>query len=234
MFFNFKLNALSTLLHRAYTLTSNWTNFHKEITFLHQYFTNNCFPSRIFYKRVHKFLNKVHLPKFNLPNVPKLPVYASVPMLYNKTFYQELYKINSHYIPAVELKLIPINPLSIGSLFTSKEKLNPMMTSKIVYLFTCPRCDLGKYVGSSRRLLKVRVDAHRGVSYRTGAKLSNPEFSNVRDHAKKCKCDIRYEDFKIIGRAKNEHQLNILESLLIKQLVPQLNYQTTSTPLYFS
>ena len=65
-------------------------------------------------------------------------------------------------------------------------------------------------------------------------KLSNPEFSNIRNHAKKCKYDIKYEDFKIIGRALNNHQLNILESLCIKQMVPQLNTQTTSSPLYLS
>ena len=65
-------------------------------------------------------------------------------------------------------------------------------------------------------------------------KLSNPEFSNVRNHAKKCKHHIKYEDFKIVGRAFNNHHLTILESLCIKQMVPQLNAQTTSSPLYLS
>ena len=233
-FFNFKLNALSTLLHRAYTLTSDWSNFHKEISYLQQYFENNCFPAKLFYRQVYRFVNKVYLPKLKTPSVPKLPVYASVPLIHDKAFYQDLYKIISNYIPAVDLKLIPINPLSIGSLFRSKEKLDSLMTSKIVYLFTCPRCDLGSYVGLSRRLLKVRIDAHKGVSFRTGGRLTSPEYSSIRDHTKKCKHDIQYEDFKIIGRAKTENQLQILESLLIKQLVPKLNNQTTSTPLYLS
>ena len=228
------MNALSTLLHRAYTLTSDWANFHKEISYLHQYFTNNCFPSKLFYKQVKKFMNKVYLPKQDSPNVPKLPVYASVPFIHNKAFYHELHTIINNYIPAIELKLIPINPLSIGSLFKSKERLDSLMTSKIVYLFTCPRCDLGRYVGLSRRLLKVRIDAHKGVSFRTGNKITNPEYSSIRNHAKKCKHDIQYTDFKIIGRAKTENQLKILESLLIKQLVPELNNQTTSTPLHLS
>ena len=233
-FLNFKLNALSTLFHRAYTLTSDWDKFHKEILYLRQYFTMNCYPPKLFYKYLRKFMNSIFLPKFEIPTVPKLPLYASVPLINNKSFYEELQKAVNKYLPAVNLKLIPINPLTIGSFFISKERLKPLMTSGVVYSFNCPRCSLGKYVGCTRRLLKVRIDSHCGVSYRTGSKLSNPEHSNIRDHAKKCKHNIKYEDFKIIGRAPNDHQLVILESLLIKQLVPQLNTQGSSTPLYFA
>ena len=55
-FFNFKINALLTLFHRAYALTSNWNSFHFEIMYLHQYFTKNCYPSKLFYKHLHRFL----------------------------------------------------------------------------------------------------------------------------------------------------------------------------------
>ena len=233
-FYNFKLNSLFTLLHRAYTLTSDWYNFHKEILFLHQYFLKNCYPSKLFYKHVHKFLNNIYLPKLKIPTVPKLQFYACIPLINEKYFYKELSKIINNHIPAVKLNLIQINKMTIGSLFHSKERVNPLMTSGVIYLYNCPRCDLGKYVGSTRRLLKVRIDSHKGVSYRTGMKLSNPEFSNIREHTKKCKNNIEYKDFKIVGRAKNDQELSILESLFIKQLVPQLNAQTSSTPLYLS
>ena len=179
-------------------------------------------------------MNNIFIPKLEIPTVPKLSLYASVPLINNEHFYQEIYKLINQYMPAVDLKLIPTNPLTIGSLFRVKEKLDPLMTSGIVYLFNCPKCNMGKYVGSSRRLLKVRIDSHMGVSYRTGVQLSNPEFSNIRIHAKKCKYNINYEDFRILGRTKSEHQLTILESLYIKQMVPLLNAQTTSSPLYLS
>ena len=96
--------------------------------------------------------------------------------------------------------MIPKNPYTIGSLFRLKEKLDPLMNSGVVYLFNCPKCNMGKYVGSTRRLLKVRIDSHKGVSYRTGMTLSNPEFSSIRNHAKQCKYVINYKDFKIIAR----------------------------------
>ena len=143
-------------------------------------------------------------------------------------------KIINHYIPAIDLKLILSNPISIGSLFKTKEKLDPLMTSGVVYLFNCPVCNKGRYVGSTQRLLKVRADSHIGISHRTGIRLKDPEFSNIRNHTKKCKYDIKYKDFKIIGRAKNKHQLTILESLFIKQMVPNLNSQTTTGPLFLS
>ena len=108
------------------------------------------------------------------------------------------------------------------------------MTSGVVYKYTCPRCKRGTYVGSTRRLLKVRIDAHKGVSYRTGSKLTNPEFSSIRDHAKICKNSIEYKHFEIFSRASNELSLTIMESLTIKQVVPSLNAQTTSTPLFLA
>ena len=233
-FYNFKINALSTLLHRAYALTSNWNSFHNEISYLHQYFLNNCYPSKLFYKCLHGFLDNLFIPKLDIPTVPKLQFYVNVPLIHDKKFYQEIYRIIDHYIPAIELKLIQSNPFSIRSLFKIKEKLDPLMTSGVVYLFNCPKCNMGRYVGSTRRLLKVRADSHIGISYRTGDKLSNPEFSNIRNHTKRCRYNIKYKDFKIIGRAKTDYQLTILESLFIKQMVPNLNSQTTSGPLFLS
>ena len=233
-FLNFKLNSLSTLIHRAFTLTSNWHSFHQEITFLHDYFRKNCFPSKLFSKYTNKFLNNVFSPKWQIPTVPKLPLFASVPLVNKHSFYTELHKIIERHIPAISLKLIPKNPLTIGSLFPPKERLGSLMTSNVIYRFNCPRCDLGTYVGSTRRLLKVRIDSHKGISYRTGVKLTNPEFSNIRDHTTKCKHEINYKDFEIIGKASNDHLLAVMESLFIKQIVPHLNTQTSATPLYLS
>ena len=132
------------------------------------------------------------------------------------------------------MNIIPTNPVTIRSLFKFKDSLNPLMTSGVVYKFDCPRCSRGTYVGSTLRLLKVRIDCHNGVSYRTGVKLNNPEFSNIRDHAKKCKYNIQYKDFKILGRAPNHQMLTILEALFIKRAVPHLNAQSSSAPLYLS
>ena len=134
-------------------------------------------------------------------------------------------------VPAFNVKLIPNNLLPMGSLFKHKDRLNPLMTSKVVYKYTCPKCDFGSYIGATKRLLRVRIDSHIGVSYRTGCPISNPEFSNIRQHSKKCKIKVKHEDFTILGQVQNDFDLPILESLMIKQQVPHLNAQTSATPL---
>lgn len=57
-------------------------------------------------------------------------------------------------MPAIDMKLIPKNPLTIGSLFKYKEKLGPLMTSRVVYKFKGLRCDLGTYIGFHAKFLK--------------------------------------------------------------------------------
>ena len=230
----FKLNALSTLLHRAITLTSTWKAFHTEIEFLHTYFRNNYFPSNIFFKYVERTLVNIFKPANKSPTVSKLPLYSVIPYINDKQFKIKLRQLISNHFGAVDLRLIPINPFKIGSFFKIKESLNYLMTSCVVYKYSCPRCKQGTYIGSTHRLLKVRIDSHKGVSYRTGSALANPEFSNIREHSKKCKSSIRYNNFEILGRAPNESSLAVLESLKIKQAVPSLNTQTTSTPLFLA
>ena len=106
------------------------------------------------------------------------------------------------------------------------------MRSKVVYLFTCPKCKIGTYVGATKRLLRVRIASHLGISHRTGSTLNVKEFSNIREHCKKCKCKITYDNFEIVAQAPDDASLPILESLLIKQLVPVLNNHCSSRPLH--
>lgn len=232
--FNFKLNSLSTLLHRAYSLTSSWTAFHKEVEFLANFFRNNCFPSHYF----HRVLNKLLTAKMKQPiptyTVPKLCIYAKFPFLHDKSFKKKCMNLIHHELPAVNLKLIPRNPLNIRSFFRVKDRLSPSLTSNIIYKYTCPRCSLGTYVGCTRRLLKVRFCSHQGVSFRTGCTLSNPELSNVRNHSKICGTRLDINDFKIIGSARKDDELMVLESLFIKTNVPTLNTQSSSTQLFIA
>ena len=147
---------------------------------------------------------------------------------------RELTKILNKLYPYAEFRLVFKNPLSIGSLFAFKDSLPDLMRSSVIYKFSCPRCNLGTYIGCTKRLLKVRIDSHRGVSHRTGCNLKTKENSSVRSHSNLCKHTITYNDFKIIAQSPNENHLQILESLLIKQLTPNLNNQTTSVPLHIA
>ena len=63
--FGFKTNSCKTLLHRAFSLCSNWSTFH---TFTQKFllsndFNKNCYPSHIFSNLTKKFLDNIFQPK---------------------------------------------------------------------------------------------------------------------------------------------------------------------------
>ena len=147
---------------------------------------------------------------------------------------KELTNILMKFYPYVDLKFVFKNPLTIGSLFSFKDTLPELMRSCVVYKFNCPKCNFGTYVGCTKRLLKVRIDSHRGVSHRTGCTLKSKENSPVRSHANSCHHIVQYSDFKILAQAPNHHSLPFLESLCIKKLAPHLNTQTASVPLHIA
>ena len=142
----------------------------------------------------------------------------------------ELSKLYSY----VDFKFVFKNPLTIGSMFSFKDTLPESMRSCLVYKFTCPKCNFGTYVGCTKRLLKVRIDSHKGVSHRTGYSLTNKENSAIRFHTDRCRHSIQYADFKILSNSANQYSLPFLESLYIKQLAPNLNNQTASVPLHIA
>ena len=56
----FKINAVRTLIHRAYHLSSSFSNFQIEIDFLRSFFDTNGFPKIIIGRCISKFLNKIY------------------------------------------------------------------------------------------------------------------------------------------------------------------------------
>ena len=190
--FSFKLNSCKTLLSRAFALSSNWNKFHEEVTFLKSYFNKNCYPSFLFDKVIKKFLDDIFKPKIPVHDVPKKQMYVSLPFIYKSSnMKRELTEILSNLYPYVKFHFIFKNPLTIGSLFKFKDTLPELMRSSTVYMFSCPKCNLGKYIGNTSRLLKVRINCHMGVSHRTGSTLSKKEFSAIRNHSISCKHHIQ-------------------------------------------
>ena len=233
---NFKANAIKTLLYRAYHLCSTWADIHKEIHFLSEFFKANSFPDFLLPKLFNKFLNQVYQPSEPNYNVPKLKLHFSFPYLGSNLtplLEKELNKTLSKLLPFVDFKFIFCNPLTIGSLFRFKDSIPELMRSNLVYLYKCPCCKQGRYVGCTQRRLQVRICSHRGISYRTHQNLTNKEASAPRDHALQCKTPLQFEHFQILSTlpSKNRSHLPILESLQIKHLQPNLNLNSTSTPL---
>ena len=120
---------------------------------------------------------------------------------------------------------------TVASLFKFKDSLPMVMRANLIYLYKCPCCEQGSYVGSTQRRLQARIAAHKGVSYRTGQQLSTKEHSAPRTHSNSHKKTLLNTHFKILTTAQNKSQLLLLESLYIKEFQPPLNINTSSIPL---
>ena len=232
--YNFKLNCCKTLINRAYKICSNWTLFNQEVNFLRAFFKNNGYPLGIFSNIIRQFLNDIFIPKLNLPTVPKLKMYFSFPYMGENTafFKKELKRILSRNYTFVDFNFIFNNPRTIDSLFRFKDEIPKSMRAGVIYFYSCPKCPLGTYVGSTERMIKVRIDGHRGVSHRTGNPLTTKEFSSIRNHSVQCKANILVDDFKILGQHNEKEALLVSESLHIKELRPTLNLDNSSVNLY--
>ena len=73
---NFKLNAFNTMFHRAFRLTSSYENFHNEIRFLENFFSQNGFIPSIFQKKLRAFVNSIFCPLLQKYG-PKNSIYIS-------------------------------------------------------------------------------------------------------------------------------------------------------------
>ena len=105
------------------------------------------------------------------------------------------------------------------------------LCSNVIYQFTCEDCS-SFYVGSTIRSLHTRSHEHIGKSFLTGATLTSPPHSNVREHARKKKHSLSLENFRIIGRARSNDNIRLIESIFIRYLNPDLNDLESSMALH--
>ena len=143
----------------------------------------------------------------------------------------ELQNLFTKYFPTLNINLIFMNKFTISSFFRFKDSLPPMSRSSVVYKYSCPLCG-DQYVRSTSRTLFVRASEHGGRSHRTGALLTCPPHSAIRDHCEQtCLGPVSYDDFNILAVAPDLVSLRILESLHIFKSKPKLNDNNSSFPL---
>ena len=234
---SFKPNSILTLLHRCYSVTSNWSLFHEEVTNLHTYYANNSFPSSVFWRAVNKFVNRVINPPTVSYDVPKDKQFISLPFFGHQSYVMRnrLLSLFRYHFPQINIRIILSNKQTIGSFFPVKERLPNPMCSNVIYRFKCEGEDCSSsYVGSTERALHDRICEHLGVSFRTGIPLTSPTYSSIREHSRSCSHPINKESFEIIGKCKSEDNILLLESVFIKHLRPDLNNTESAAPLHIT
>ena len=103
-----------------------------------------------------------------------------------------------------------------------------MCCSCVIYKYQCDQCS-SSYIGETQKQLKYRIFQHKGVSCRTGNRLTCPSNSNICQHALDFDLPIKLESFKLVNKS-NEYEIKIVESILIHKLCPNLNDRESSFP----
>ena len=232
----FKINAIKTLIHRAYNISSNYLLLHQEFEFLKSYFINNGYPLFLILSVIRKFLyNNFTVHDTGNNSTTHNPVkYISLPFFgpQSEKMRSDLLKLLTKYCPTVNYKIVLSSSFKLGNFFKYKDSLPVFARSSVVYKYQCIQCD-AEYVGSTHRTLHTRTCEHRGLSHRTELPLGAPPHSAVRLHCENvCGALPRTSGFKIIGHDPNFITLRILESLHILKKKPALNDTNSSFPLH--
>ena len=227
------MNALQTLISRAYATCSDWISFDEEIKFLTNFFQSNQYPLKLIQSKIRSFLTNLHSPRFELPTVPREKVYIKLPFLGPFSYHTRklLQKLLNPAYPQLDVRYVFTNNRTISTLFPFKDRVPDVLQSFVCYQYSCIICR-NDYVGITTCNLGKRIAEHKGVSERTGRRKNNDVNSAIFEHSMETRHPIQDNRFKIIGRARTKNELLTLEALKIQSLKPKLNVQSQSFVLY--
>ena len=82
---------------------------------------------------------------------PKQTIYFSFPYIGAKIdlLRKEITKLIAKHYLCLNVRLSFNNSYKISAFFHFKDFLSPLMRSNVVYIYTCPKCSLGKYESAS-------------------------------------------------------------------------------------
>ena len=230
--FQFKINSIMTLLHRAYSISSSFYHRHSELQLLFNYFHSNGYPIPLIKSKFNQIsIRKLATPTL-VPTVDKKQMFLSITYFgqQSEKLKLEVTSLVSKFFPHLNLRIILSNKLTIGSFFRFKDKIPAELCHSVVYKFRCAQC-ASEYVGSTIRPLYVRVAEHSGRSPRTNNLVSQPKISAIRDHAIRLAHSLSIDNFTILGSNPSEYNLRILESIFIYKSKPKLNNTQSAVPL---
>ena len=139
----YKFGMVYTLVYRCFRISSNWTQFHTELTFLKGIFRKNGYPENFIDKCFKKFLNNVHLVKENVPTVEKkrlllvLP-YLGIISLQTRTKLQQTLK---GVLNCGKLEIVFKCQARLSNSFRYKDPIPKDLISGVVYKFQCGLCN---------------------------------------------------------------------------------------------
>ena len=232
----YKKGLISTLLYRAYAITSSFRSLHEEVENLKKIFAKNGYPSRFVDKCIFKFFNKIYEKRISVHTVPKKEFTLVLPFLGTTSWKikDNLIRSFREIIPFSNLKIIFKTKKRLSSCFTFKDKFPKSLMSGVIYKYTCAKCNLS-YIGSTKRYWEKRLEEHVHISALTGKPLHGVQLFAPMQHVRNNKCQVTSlsrDNFSIIGRDNNPYILQVKESIFISTSRPHLNNNKTSVPVH--
>ena len=211
-----KLGLMQCLLHRAYTICSNWSLFSKEVMFLEQLFNMNGYSKNMFQAVVNRFVSNKFEPKprpileDSVQILFKIPYIGLPSIIYGKTMRQIFKKYFN-----IDVRIV-FSTFKVKNYFSLKCRTPVTLKANVIYKYTC-LCDTDiSYIGKTKRHLAIRMKEHR-----------DSQRSAIGQHLKHCKaCQSSFEQgFVVVDSGISDFECIVKEALHIKARSPALNKQ---------
>ena len=222
----YKINLVKCLLSRAWKICSNQQLFSEDWLKIKENLVKNQYPEALLNALQRNFVEKQNNATTEtdpVTTVPKIEVSLVLPyhgFNLSTKLNKSLISLLSIAYPQVELKVIFRTTFRLSHLFSIKDKIPKRLTSFVVYCVHCTNCD-AKYIGKTKRHMITRFKEH----------LKPQKPTAITDHILRNNHDVNINDVNFLARGKNDYDLLIKESLLVKRLSPSLNSNVSSFPL---
>ena len=114
---------------------------------------------------------------------------------------------------------------------TYKHFFPPLVSSNVIYKYSCSGCN-ATYYGETSRNLKIRCYEHLGIN-KSGGNCALSSSSSIWDHNKHSIHVGTPENFSIISKTDNSFDLSIHESLLQRDRSNLHSQQSISMVLFY-
>ena len=231
----YKRGLISTLLFRAFSITSSYGSLHEEVENLKKIFSKNGYPSKFVDRCIFNFFNKIYEKRNPVHTVPKKEFMMVLPFLGSTSWKTKSTLIRSfrEFMPFSKLKIVFKSSKRLSSCFQFKDKIPKSLMSGVIYKYTCAVCN-HSYIGSTKRYWEKRLEEHIHTSALTGKRLNGLQVFAPMQHVRSDRCQVASmsrDDFQIIGRDENPYTLQVKESILICTSKPHLNNNLVSVPI---
>ena len=217
----YKRSLITTMLDRAYRISSDWSYFSQECDRLETVFLKLKYPRHLFNLAVKQFVDFKVADQQQIPSTDTTPAPFRVVIPFKDQVSANIVKKS---LTDLSLKIkTTIQPVFISRKLNEdlKCQVKPAIVNQqcLLYQFQCNLCDTG-YVGYTRGHLHERVDGHKQKSSSICKHYLSEHNSDVPPFLS--------EQFHVLTKGSNKFDCLIKEMLFIRKLKPSLNVQAHS------